>query len=1857
MHELLRSDSWDVRIAASQAIDAVASQSPQWNPSPKGKKEVRIKIEGITNADQGGSAHDDRQNVEPDDEPNTKTFLALANFNLGVIMRSKPLLANAGYDDSEEEDFDENADPRERLEQQRRYLEKKMGLLLDVGEMISEEDLVTAKKNSAPQKKDPSSLSIVNSSQKLSTRERAQMRRTAKLSAKTMDKERRLKASSGGMSTESLIAASSRTKISASPSPLSTSLESSQQTIDERDVDQDFSSAAIPVDKLKTSITSQNNSNKVVVEFTGPDSEKIFEDEDSWPFDFFCAILLNEIFEPQWEVRHGALLGLREILRHHGGSAGKSAEAESHEKMQQLHQMWIEDCCVRIFCLIALDQFNDYVGDSTVGPVRETAVQVLAVLLQQSDQDTCRQVLRIAKDFFQYQGEFESWQMPHNGLQIMKYLIAIRTDMIDELFGEALPILNSALSESNDDDVRGIAAESFLPIVVHLPQRLGREALADLLATLWKILDEMVDILSSSKFVMSLLADLYSCILHDSCPAEIGEHIISCLSLQDNVPRLFPFFYHNIRSVREAAINTLLRLVISSQKKSAVQPHLWLLPLLSRSLCHTFQAIILDDSEKDCMSSSSSSSSRKLWRALIEAIDPEELASSSTFQLTNWFSLISSPSQKSIEVNLLVPPTVRSVEQELSGRIGSKRKAAESNQSLPALKRRKNAKNSTSSIVTISVDEIDRTQFPILANDQVVSTALRVRGASAIGQLASHLPKEQHDFVFSVLLGSSAGNASKILSSCLVIAEWASASHSPLRYRRTRKPEIDLQKSSASKQIQQPSDAILTFPDIVHQAFLQLLETESSYCETQPIEAQIVADFKTLFESFMSHRAVAENALQGQEISVQLIDSVIRSTIPILLGNKNIPKQVVEQLESRSISLLHLIEVLQDSQKSLTRMVQAVAAETIIQWRMLPPKLNVIIHPLMGSIRQELDPILQRRSSETISLLCEQILGKKAPVARLIKNLCIYASTDEHFFPQILDPGAVPEENQFLEPPPLGSSSVGIDVLSLHSPPPLSSASSAPASLMLSNEETVKEEGDIIHLPNQEAVISSLKVRKGKSRSETLVTAESIQRQKSLKMQEISRVGAEKSLSCLAIHFGEDLFTKLPALWQETQIVVETAVDVSSSTVPYSPERMEKIRQLIESLHVISVIIPSAAKVEREKLISAIAGQLFELCRAGVVSAVRTMVARTIAICAKYSREFMMAGLIKNLLPSLGDSVKVHSRLGVAEVLYNTISKLDLDVVPYLVLLIVPALGRMSDHNEMVRKLVTRSFALLVRLMALENGVSDPPDMDKELCERKLLERGFLDQLFDPTKRESFQLSVPLQEASLRKYQQDGLNWLGFLNKYKLHGILCDDMGLGKTLQTLCMIASDNYERRSLFEKTGSPDTRPLPSLVVCPTTVVGHWHQEVQKFFGQHVSSMMFAGLPSERSSILADINRTDVVVVSYEILRNDIQELGAFFWNYCVLDEGHVIRNAKTKTTIAVKQIQANHRLILSGTPIQNNVLELWSLFDFLMPGFLGTEKQFSETFSKPILASRDAKSTQKEQEAGDEALQALHRQVLPFLLRRMKEDVLADLPPKIIQDYFCDLSPLQALLYDDIAPPSSSELAPVEGSSKGHHPHIFQALQYLRKLCAHPLLVFSERHPRYQEIMERVGTKKVQDLFDIHHSPKLVALQQLLFDCGIGQKSKLSLDDSFSSTASLSSFQLSSELTQHRVLVFCQLKGMLDIIERDLLKSKMPEVTYLRLDGATAAQKRQEIVNHFNRDPTIDLLLLTTQVGGLGLNLTGADTVIFVEHDWNPMKDLQAMDRAHRIGQKKVVNVYRLITRGTLEEKIMKYVIFIP
>lgn len=583
----------------------------------------------------------------------------------------------------------------------------------------------------------------------------------------------------------------------------------------------------------------------------------------------------------------------------------------------------------------------------------------------------------------------------------------------------------------------------------------------------------------------------------------------------------------------------------------------------------------------------------------------------------------------------------------------------------------------------------------------------------------------------------------------------------------------------------------------------------------------------------------------------------------------------------------------------------------------------------------------------------------------------------------------------------------------------------------------------------------------------------------------IHRIGSTHTILEACKRFKGDLFVKLPILKKIIQENIENILNVASDINALQSINSENDlnNDLMTSLQLIEILVPVIHESLHEEIFNLLPKLVILIGHP--YKSVRYLVAKCFANIAVINDSVTLNFVVKHVLSMIDIVENVIVRQGSIETIYKIVEKLNIRMVPYVVLFIVPLLGRMSDPNESVRLVSTNCFATLLQLMPLDRKTKCA-----ELETRKSKDKLFLNQLFFPKTIPDFK--VPLQiEADLRAYQQEGVNWLWFLNKYNLHGILCDDMGLGKTLQTICILIGDHYWR----SKNEASD---IPSLVVCPTTLTGNWVYEVEKFLpSKFLLPLHYVGSPGTREKLRNEFDKYNLIITSYDIIRKDLSFFSERNWNYFVLDEGHIIKNTNTKVSKAIKTLKANHRLILSGTPIQNNVLELWSLFDFLMPGFLGTEKQFMSKFSKPILASRDPKCSPKDQEAGILAMEALHRQILPFLLRRIKDDVLADLPPKITQDLLCELSPLQERLYEDFNKSNfKSEIQDCLenfGTLENIHKktHIFQALRYLQNVCNHPKLVLKETHPEYQKIQSELIEKK-DSLSNIEHSTKLLALR---------------------------------------------------------------------------------------------------------------------------------------------------------------------
>ncbi|EPS61286.1 hypothetical protein M569_13511, partial [Genlisea aurea] len=514
----------------------------------------------------------------------------------------------------------------------------------------------------------------------------------------------------------------------------------------------------------------------------------------------------------------------------------------------------------------------------------------------------------------------------------------------------------------------------------------------------------------------------------------------------------------------------------------------------------------------------------------------------------------------------------------------------------------------------------------------------------------------------------------------------------------------------------------------------------------------------------------------------------------------------------------------------------------------------------------------------------------------------------------------------------------------------------------------------------------------------------------------ISRRGSELTLKYLCLKLGGSLFDRLPKIWHCLVEVIKPCnlEDLAPEDVKLIDQSLHSINDpqiLINNIQVVRSIAPFLEATLKRKLLTLLPC-IFRCVRHAHI-AVRLSASRCITAMAKSMALDVMSHVIENVVPMLGDVASMHARQGAGMLVSLLVQGLGLELVPYAPLLVVPLLRCMSDCDHAVRQSVTHSFAALVPLLPLAQGVSLPVGLSERLSGSKE-DAQFLEQLVDNSHIDDYKLAFELK-VTLRRYQQEGINWLAFLKRFNLHGILCDDMGLGKTLQSSAIVASDIAEHIA----SNKEGVELPPSIIICPSTLVGHWVYEIEKFIDPLLlTTLQYVGSSQERSSLRTVFQKHNAIVTSYDVVRKDIDILSQLHWNYCILDEGHIIKNSRSKVTVAVKQLKANHRLILSGTPIQNNVLDLWSLFDFLMPGFLGTERQFQATYGKPLLAARDPKCSAKDAEAGILAMEALHKQVMPFLLRRTKDEVLSDLPEKIIQDRYCELSPVQQILYEQFS-----------------------------------------------------------------------------------------------------------------------------------------------------------------------------------------------------------------------------------------------
>ncbi|KAF3440568.1 hypothetical protein FNV43_RR18852 [Rhamnella rubrinervis] len=1900
----LRSKNWDTRVAAAHAIGAIAENVKHTSLS----EVLSCAKSKLSEAGISGGVED--VIAQPDFHSNI-ACTSFRSFNINKVLEFGALLASRGQEYDIANDNMKN--PRERMARQKQNLRRRLGLdvceqFIDVNDMIRDEDL------------------IVQNSHGNGINQRVYVSRNI----------------------QQLVANMVPSVISKRPSPREMNLLKRKAKVSSKDQTKGWSedgdmevSFAQSTPTPKGLYPDSLSGNKASIDVNRDEDNNEIDKDGWWPFQSFVEQLILDMFDPVWEVRHGSVMALREILSHQGASAGVfmpefssdgaslvevededpsytikrereidlnmqiptyesesslkrpkyedvsspcldtmvpasndcnfgislkaegdgsnlpyepancqfnvssvKVEPESYldatwvsikeaaepkdfssskvslEKKEMLKNLsdnyelmnfvklarhswlknceFLQDCAIRFLCVLSLDRFGDYVSDQVVAPVRETCAQALGVVFKYMHPTLVHETLNILLEM-QCRPE---WEIRHGSLLGIKYLVAVRQEMLHELLGHVLPACKAGL-EDPDDDVRAVAAEALIPTAAAIVGLQG-QILNSIVMLLWDILLDLDDLSPSTSSVMNLLAEIYSqeeiipkmmgtLTPKDNQEFDLNEHHVDDggegIHSQENpfmlstlAPRLWPFMRHSITLVRFSAIRTLERLLEAGYKRKISESSstsFWPSFILEDTLRIVFQNLLLESNDEIVQCS------ERVWRLLVKC-RAEDLELVARSHMSAWIELATTPYGSVLDATKLFWPVA--IPRKSHVRAAAKMRAAKLENEYF---RNNGLESSTETIQQEKIGDVCTNSFKIIVGADVDAsvTHTRVVTAAALGIFASKLLENATQYVVDPLwnaLTSLSGVQRQVAS--MVLISWF--------------------KEIKSRDANENLEVMHNFPNHLKSWLLDLLTcsdpafpTKDSilpYAELSRTYSKMRGEASQLLHAIeasgMSEKFLSTTKFDLESLSAD--DAInLASKIPTLcndnVGSDSLGRHV-DDMESAKQRLLTTSGYLKCVQNNLHVSVSALVAASVVWMSELPARLNPVILPLMASIRREQEEKLQQKAAEALAELISHCIARKpSPNDKLIKNICSLTC---------MDPCETPQAS------------------------------------VMSSMETIDDQ-DLL----------SYGTGTGRQKSKVQMLAGGEDRSKVEGF--ISRRGSELALRHLCEKFGASLFDKLPKLWDcLTEVLKPSSNESLMEDENQFTKAIDSVKDpqiLINNIQVVRSIAPMLDDALKPKLLTLLPC-LFNCVRHFHV-AVRLASSRCITSMAKSMTVLVMGAIIENSICMLGDMTAVSARQGAGMLINMLVQGLGAELVPYAPLLVVPLLRCMSDCDQSVRQSVTHSFAALVPLLPLARGLPPPAGLSQNFS-RSAEDAQFLEQLLDNSHIDDYKLYADLK-VTLRRYQQEGINWLAFLKRFKLHGILCDDMGLGKTLQASAIVASDIVEHRALNNSEAISS-----SLIICPSTLVGHWAFEIEKYIDVSIiSTLQYVGSAQDRIALREHFDKYNVIITSYDVVRKDSDYLGKLAWNYCILDEGHIIKNAKSKITVSVKQLKAQHRLILSGTPIQNNIMDLWSLFDFLMPGFLGTERQFQATYGKPLVAARDPKCSAKDAEAGALAMEALHKQVMPFLLRRTKDEVLSDLPDKIIQDRYCDLSPVQLKLYEQFSGSSvKQEISSMvkvnesadtgEGSSGSPKAssHVFQALQYLLKLCSHPLLVLGERIPdsvasALSEFLP-AGSDTISELHKPCHSPKLVALQEILEECGIGV-------DASNSEAAVNA-------GQHRVLIFAQHKAFLDIIERDLFHTHMKSLTYLRLDGSVEPEKRFEIVKAFNSDPTIDALLLTTHVGGLGLNLTSADTLIFMEHDWNPMRDLQAMDRAHRLGQKKVVNVHRLIMRGTLEEKVM-------
>lgn len=1079
----------------------------------------------------------------------------------------------------------------------------------------------------------------------------------------------------------------------------------------------------------------------------------------------------------------------------------------------------------------------------------------------------------------------------------LKYLLAVRSDLLPSLLPACAPTIRDALADSSDD-VKTVAADALGGVAAHAPALLDAPLLATVLGGLWDALLTLDELSAAAARVMEALAlyaahATYAQLSTFSAPS-------GATTLIDVVPRLWPFLRHPAAAARSGAMSTLATL-LKAACAAADMPPVWLrgAAQLTPAARLLVQAICLD-TDADVQIGA-----KRALSELVHAAPPSELSAAIGPHVCEWLRVLGTPLGATISRTHLLRLRFAAPEPPLGECVNSVDVGGEWDE--------------TSSFEAASASE-----------------EMHSRGAAALGLLAHastpdgmRVPAAVGGWHEGLLVALAAPSATARQIAAWVVGEWAS--------------------------LTVPTDvAIGGLESAVHALLVAQANDASSVAATstelKPLLSTMQADATSLFRAFESAHVPSAQLLAsswdsedwpggvgagvGEQAALALTTSIYAHWLTLMPpstsrgARSTCANARARLIKSRAAAIERLA--------CLTQALGESACEALVRMRRLPPKLNPLLSlAYQGSLMSTLHGAgcaLQARAASVLAALLQLLVEQSKPnvVEKLAKNLCT-----------------------LLTPPPQRQP-----------------------------------------LPEADATAHAT----ASAQAAAAVTAS---------------VGAQRALQACCSTFGDGLFEALPPLWQ--------ALDGPLSASPREGNSLRAALRLCRTIahgltvapaaqlltcvpHILAVLLapdlPGAAHVDSVEVAKLEArgdsatATATATCPADVTD-MRVLAADVLATCcdalgtisaadgagASFGCDAMEI-ILTTILPSLDPSAPPASQLGGALCLRALVTTLQNGVLPFAALLIAPLTACLSSSNELIRTEGAAAFGILVPLLPLEPGTPNPAGMSVAMAARKAAERPFVDQLLglSGARPPKYDLPVVVQ-ATLRPYQQAGVDWLAFLRRFGMHGILCDDMGLGKTLQTLCGLSAAAHERReraASAARAGEPPPEPMPSLVVCPPTLTGHWLNEARKFCPSTLHVLEVVGSAAARAKLLSRAGEHELVILSYETLRSDIEALVRIRWDYAVLDEGHVIRNRNAKVSIAAKRLVAARRLILSGTPLQNHAVELWSLFDFLMPNYLGSHAHFGSTYARPIHASLGAAAGDAEQLKGEAALARLHRQV---------------------------------------------------------------------------------------------------------------------------------------------------------------------------------------------------------------------------------------------------------------------------------------